>query len=507
MKIFKILSLVFLMVAMTNCTDFEMTEEPIGILSPEGFFKTESDVEAAIMGAIGRMATEPYYGRKLSLSIMLLGDMVDIGNRGTPSRRQQVNDFGMDENNGMVSSFWPRSYEIISAANSAINGADIVEMKEERRNELKAEAMFIRSYAYYHLVRLFSDIPYVGEFVSDPGSVASISKTPETEVYDYIIADLEFGIQHLAMEHPYNARNRISQGSARTMLASVYLTLGDYDKAYEHAKWVIDNAGALGYGLMDDYQDIFKADLSPGMKEHIFVVDFVGLTNGFDDLMGALTGIRGSDTQGWGVAVPSQAVYDTWDSNDYRKKVAFDDSTAIGGVQTAYTDFTDEKRPHIAKYTRFSGTSEVNSRRSDQNYIGFRYAEVLLIAAEALGEINNGPTTESLGYINQIRERARNWAGTMTAFPADYTMADFAGKDDFIDAVLDERRLELSFEFKRWYDIKRRDLGTEVFTGLGSLEPHSNFDPGIHYLMPLPAVDLSINPNLRPQNPGYGSDE
>ncbi len=507
MKIFKILSLVFLMVAMTNCTDFEMNEEPIGVLSPEGFFRTEGDVEAAIMGATGRMATEAYFGRKLTLSIMLLSDMVDIGNRGTPPRRIQVNDFAIDENNGMISAFWPRSYEIISAANSAINGADIVSMTDERRNELKGEAMFIRAYTYYHLVRLFSDIPYIGEFVSDPSSVESISKTPESEVYEHIIDDLEFGIQHLPMQHPNNARNRISQGSARTMLASVYLTLGDYDNAYDHAKWVIDNAGSLGYGLMDDYQDVFNATLSPGMQEHIFVVDFVGQTSGFDDLMGPLTGIRGSDMQGWGVAVPSQAVYDTWDSNDYRKKVAFDDSTAIGGVQTAYTDFSDEKRPHIAKYTRLPGDADLNNRYTDHNYLGFRYAEVLLIAAEALGEINNGPTTEALGYINQIRERARNWNGTITTFPADYVMSDFTGKDDFIDAVLDERRLELSFEFKRWYDIKRRDIGVEVFTGSGSLEPHPEFDPGIHYLMPLPANDLSINPNLRPQNPGYGSDE
>ncbi len=71
------------------------------------------------------------------------------------------------------------------------------------------------------------------------------------------------------------------------------------------------------------------------------------------------------------------------------------------------------------------------------------------------------------------------------------------------DLILDERRLELAFEYKRWYDIKRRDLGDRVFKGANSLEPHANFDKNRDYLMPLPRLELQINPNLAPQNPGY----
>ena len=114
-----------LVLLVISCTDLE--EEPVGILSPNGFFRTPADVEAAIFGAYGRMASESYYGRKLTLSLQLLGDMCDIGDRGTPARRQEINDFTAESNNGMVSEFWPRSYEIISAANSAIAGADLLE--------------------------------------------------------------------------------------------------------------------------------------------------------------------------------------------------------------------------------------------------------------------------------------------------------------------------------------------------------------------------------------------
>ena len=103
MRNIKLFGILFIIAAMVGCTDLE--EDPVGVLAPQGFFKSESDVEAAIFGAYGRIASERLYGRKLSLSIQLLSDMCDIGNRGTPSRRQQVNDFGMDANNGMITAF------------------------------------------------------------------------------------------------------------------------------------------------------------------------------------------------------------------------------------------------------------------------------------------------------------------------------------------------------------------------------------------------------------------
>jgi hypothetical protein len=112
----------------------------------------------------------------------------------------------------------------------------------------------------------------------------------------------------------------------------------------------------------------------------------------------------------------------------------------------------------------------------------------------------NGPTSEALGYVNQVRARARNWAGSQTDFPVNVPSG--ISKDHFRELVLDERRLELSFEFKRWWDIKRRQMGDEVFKGPNSLEPHDNFNAN-QYLLPLPQDELDRNPNLLPQNPGY----
>ena len=142
--------------------------------------------------------------------------------------------------------------------------------------------------------------------------------------------------------------------------------------------------------------------------------------------------------------------------------------------------------------------SNTNGRDSHSNYQMMRYAEVLLIAAEAAVEL--GRTGEADQYINMIRARARNGNGTGTpsTVPADISGAT-------VDDVLEERRLELAFEHKRWYDIVRRRLGDEVFGPNGfetELQGTKNFDPSRDYLLPIPPFEITNNPNLT-QNLGY----
>jgi len=489
--------------SLVACANLE--EKPVGLLAPESLFNTPRDVEVAIFGAYGWLGTERLYGRQFVTAIMLRSDMVDIGDRGTPAERQQVNDFNMDDNNGMVSTFWPVWYQVVSAANAAIAGAESLGAAESDINPLIAEARFIRAFSYYHLVRNFGDIPYIDYFINDPESVKSISKTSQAEVYEKITADLEFAKEWLPDTQRNGVRSRASKGTAASYLASVFLTLENYQRAYDEAKWVIDNKDRFGYALEADFQDLYRAELADNLKETIFTIDFLGQQSGSgganDDIMAAMTGIRGADELGWSVTVPSMQVYNTWDARDYRKKVSFADSALVEGVMQPYTVFQNTQRPHIAKYRRYPGNSNAEGRYSDHNYICFRYAEVLLIAAEALAEVNGGPNAESIGYMNQIRARARNWAGRQTSFPEDVSPG--MGKDEFIELVLEERRLELAFEFKRWYDIQRRKLGEKVFKGPYALEPHANFDANRDYLMPLPRVELDVNPNLAPQNPGY----
>lgn len=507
----KTMAVAVIMLGMVGCSDLE--EEPVGLLAPESFFKSAADVETSLRGAYGLIASEEYYGRKLVLTLQLRGDMCDIGDRNTPARRQQVNDFNMDGNNGMVTALWPRSYQIISAANATVKGAELIGMEDAKVKGLVAEARFVRAFTYYHLVRLFGDIPYIDYFIDDPGAVKEISKTPEAEVYQGIVSDLEYAVQNLPDSHEGGIRSRPTKATAAAYLSSVHLTLENWQEAYDNAKWVIDNKAQFGLALMDDFAELFDGSKADGLKEHLFSVDFLANVNAGSvntDWMGPITGIRSfqgvtpnATNEGWSVSVPALEVYSSWDERDYRREVSMIDSGYVSGEYVGYDKFAPNhgsSRPHIGKYYHNCGGSRGDCGVSDNNYVAFRYAEVLLIASEALNELD-GSEAEILGYLNEIRARARNWAGTQQSFPAD--VAPGMSKDALRDLILEERRLELAFEFKRWYDIKRRNLGDKVFKQIGSLEPHNNFDAARDYYLPLPQDELDRNENLKPQNVGY----
>jgi len=502
---------------LTICACYDLDEDPRNVLNPEFFFETPDNVEMAVLGTYGLITSEKLYGRKLTLSLQLRSDMCDIGNKGS-ERRVQVNEFTLDAQNGMVAEIWPQAYKVIGAANAAIYGAESLSSDHpewiETLDVLKAEARFVRAFTYYHLVRLFGNIPYIDFYVSNPDLVKDMSQSTSQEVYDGIISDLKYARTYLPNKYPSNTRARATKGTAAAYLASVYLTLGSesgdqvsFEKAYNEAKYVIDSSSLFGYGLMDDFKDLFDGSNADGLKEHILVFDFLANVQGTgsqnEDFIVPVNGIIGIERDGWSVSVPSIEVYDNWDALDYRKKISFDDFVIDSNGDTIWYDsYEVVQRPHIAKYSRF-GNGENIGARSDNNYVGMRYAEVLLIAAEAGNEVN-GPVQETIDLLNKVRERARNWNGTLVDFPADIELG--ITKEELRILILEERRLELAFEFKRWYDIKRRRLENygdlRVFTDtITSLEPHVKFTDR-DYLFPLPQDELDRNPNLT-QNPGY----
>ena len=148
-------------VVLFSCTDLE--EEPVGLLAPDGFFQTTADIQTAANAAIGHMIHEDFWGRKMSLTIMLRGDMVDIGDPTTSTRRIEHNDFNVPTDNGMIDGYWLRTYQIVAAANQAIIGAQDVEVEDAIKNPVTAQAHFSRAFTYFHLVRQFGDIPFIDE--------------------------------------------------------------------------------------------------------------------------------------------------------------------------------------------------------------------------------------------------------------------------------------------------------------------------------------------------------
>jgi starch-binding outer membrane protein, SusD/RagB family len=499
-KIVSSIIIIFAAFAYMGCTELE--EKPKGLMAPEGFFKTPGDVNAAIYGAYAEWVTTQVE-KEFFLALMLRGDMVDIGDRNTAGDRVALNDFKMDANNAMIARSWERLYQSISAANTAIKAAREISADEEVKNELEAKARFIRAYTYFHLVRCFGDVPYLDAPVESAGVLDAVTRTPESEIYQNIIDDLIFAKDHLPAKYSPEMRNIGTRGSAATALAEVYLTLNRFAEAADEARFVINNAGEFNYRLEQNYQDLYNADVAGSLKEPIFTYELKNTLNSGSynqkDGMINLTRIRDLAPRSLSVNVPSLKVYQSWDDRDYRKKVSFEDSVMINGVKTALTDANIRvPRPHIAKYFRYPGPQEAgDDRSSDHRYSLYRYADVLLFAAEAIAE-SEGATAEAIGYVNQIRERARFNGTTVTDFPADVEAG--ISNEDFIEVVREERRLEFAFEFKRWYDIKRWGTLAEAFTLPKSFETH-DVDTGRDYLFPIPQTEIDVT-NFD-QNPGY----
>jgi len=486
---------------MVGCS--KLDEEPVGLLSPNGFFETVQDIQIAVDGSLTHAINEEIWGRKLSIALLLRSDMVKV--QSSQTRRVEMDMLTISGNNEMVYDPWIRMYLGIAAANNAIAGAEDIDADPELKNPVVAQAYFARAFYYFHLVRLFGDIPYIDENTTSEEAF-TISLTPEAQVYEKILADLEYAKEWL----PETVASRAipSKAAASSYIALVHLTMGDYQNAWNESKEVIDNAGTYQLALDPDFQALFDANRIDASLEPIFALDYndVEAADNAYDQTAPMTGIRGDDDdQGWSVAVPTYNVYLSFDTLDYRTRVSFQTQVTINDSTVDYHSFDISGHehaanwPYIAKYTRYPGPyARSNKRATSHNYSMLRYAEVLLIAAEAAVEL--GDQASASMYINEVRARARQGGQSTNGGYAEETIAPSDVPADLgavtVADVLEERRIELAFEGKRWYDIKRRQLGDEVYSASGYEGAKPDWNAAVDYDTPIPDEEIERNPNL-----------
>jgi hypothetical protein len=332
--------------------------------------------------------------------------------------------------------------------------------------------------------------------------------SPAVEIYALIIQDLQEAEQVLPVSNNIPNSNRATRGAAKILLGKVYLTMHEYQSCVDKLAEVINNEGTYGYGLHEDFADNWKIETENGM-EMVFTVEFMhdpgngnvsmrlqGPRTAFDDPEGTLGLVRRGDEA-------DLATLDLWSQylpEDERREatVTYNLVNVLdGSVHTA-------KRPLFVKYWEHG---EVDNANSDNNVHILRYSDALLMYAEALNEV--GRTNDAYAYLNRVRERAFN-----------STDQNYSGlsADQFRDAVLQERRLELAIEGHRWFDLVRTGrlietmknhavVESELSLALG--EPNTDAILGIgqnikDYMvrMPIPQKEIDINPELT-QNPGY----
>lgn len=472
-----------------SCKKF-LTEDPKNVVAVTNFYKTEQDAIFAVnaiyawLNSISSGSFAGVYLNSFWVTAGLASDEMNNKEIFSPFYDQTAT-FTYSSQNNALQEIWYTHYKTITLANIAIERIPLIQMDATLRTRLVNEAKFLRGMLYFDMVRMFGNIPLVlkeTEPLTPP--IASAD-----DIYAQIISDLT-DAEALPLSYPPgDGRGRATSGAAKSMLAKVYLTRGEYDKCVEKCKEVI-NSGE--YALWDDFADVFKLS-SRGGKEAIFSVGFgdaggaiifweLGQFN-VRLLPPALSAEGVENAQGW--QVPTQNLYDSYDPNDRRKTVTF--VTEVHNPDNTITTIS----PYIQKYWDREAEPKANGTAND--YPVIRYADVLLMMAEASNELGN--MEDAYTYINMVRKRARfDGAVYRNALP-DYTNLS---KEEFRAAVLQERRWEFVAEGQRWFDLVRtHTLETLVPIAKPGVVPQAK-----HYLFPLPQRELDLNPNLV-QNPGY----
>jgi hypothetical protein len=403
---------------------------------------------------------------------------------GTPDL-DQLATFSQSAQNNSLLETWQMHYKTITIANIAIERIPGISMDATLRTRLVNEAKFLRALMYFDLVRMFGDVPLVTREEED----LKPPRAPAADVYDLVISDLT-AAEALPASYPAgNGKGRATSGAAKSILSKVYLTRKEYDKAAAKAMEVISSNQ---YQLWEDFADVFKLTSRNG-KEAIFSVGFgdgggaisfweVGQFN-VRLLPRELTEEGVENSQGW--QIPTLHLYNSYESEDRRRAVTF--VTEVHNKNGTTTQI----RPYIQKY--WDRLAEPKANGSFNDFPVIRYADVLLIYAEAANE--SGNTAAAHEYINKVRKRARfNGTTELNVLP------DYVGltQEQFRDAVLKERRMEFVAEGQRWFDLVR--TGT-----LQTLVPLAK--PGVvpqekHYLLPIPQRERDLNDQLT-QNEGY----
>jgi len=472
-----------------SCGDEFLEKAPKGELTSENFFKDAAQAEQSVNAIYAHLRNFNVHVFSYIGITDIASDDADKGSvPGDAGFLQDINDFTFDANNGAVNGIWSGYYQGVFRANQVLANVPKIEMNEELKIRLLGEARFLRAYYYFFLVRTYGDIPLIDRPLN-PDEYRQV-RVPAAQIYDFIEEDLKFAIANLPEKSEYSASDlgRATSGAAKAYLAKVHLFQNDFASAFQLAQEVI-NSGE--YELYPNYEAIFRRE-GEHSSESIFEVSTVGLEQGGgSSQFNEVQGIRGNPNNGWGFNNPSNNLVAAFEENDPRLG-----ATVIFNGDTLSTGEVVKADPNMGAGAKFSKKAWVPERppigfgNSGANIRLFRYADLLLIAAEAANELGN--STAALMYLNQVRERARQ--GDEDILP-DVTITT---QSQLRMAIWQERRVELAMEQHRYFDLVRQGQAQAVFKKLDI-----NWIPGKHEIFPIPQSEIDISGGLLTQNQGY----
>ncbi len=379
-----------------------------------------------------------------------------------------------------TSEIFAANYEGINRCNQALSIIPQLDKADPAlRARLLGEAKFLRAFMYFTLVKTYGGVPII-DHLPNPSSeedrVMQLTRKSSAEVYAYIESDLNDAIAVLPNKSEYAAseKGRASKGAAYALLAKINL----YQKNWQK---VVDNCNLVtGYAIVSDYASMYKL-AGENDAESIFEIQGTGSVpakgiSGYSNTQGA----RGAGGWGWGFNTPSQSLVNAYEAGDVRKNatIIFAGTTLYDGRVVPLT--VENPRYNYKAYS----SAFTDGWETDVNIKYLRYAEVLLMKAEALNELNQTPAAILL--LNQIRTRAG--LGNTTA----------VSQGDVKTAIWKERRVEMAFEHDRFFDLVRTGQAVAAFAIDGK-----TFVAGKHELFPLPQAFINQAGGLSAQNPNY----
>ena len=516
----------------------KLDEIPPGILNPATYFETQEDALTALTGVYAGHygGAQRYYLKSWIIVVDIGSDDMGDGFGGIADRKE-MDRFKFDTQFGDFYWVWWSAYLIINRAGNVIENVALMPDNAFDSPELKkriiAEARFLRAQNYFNLVRLFGDVVFHGDsYVSDPVGDADQPRTDIVVIYDFIVDELIKAEQDL-WDREVTEKGRATRGAAQAFLSKVYLTMagwrldaktgnmveGDPSNWSKAAEWAKKCMDEHHYDLMTNYREVFPAheddyDLYENNKEHIFFVNCTEANNWFETKL--YWGPRLANGEGgYSSFIGEKELIYSFEPGDLRDDVVnlyyvideLEEEQPLDESNASYW-WPGMNFPHINKYLPDEDKYDFppSGNASGTNYPLFRFAEVLLIYAEAVNEAN-GPTAEATEAYNRIRRRAglSEWPNVNDLDGNPYPN----NQDGFRRAIRQERRWELCYEGKRLFDLRRWGNLVETFKARANVANPTPQDliraqnvQEKHNLYPIPYQEIQKDPSLT-QNPGF----
>lgn len=464
MKKYIYIFLVIIVTGFAGCKKDYLKLQPTDTQNAANFFKTADQFKQAINGAYAPL--QGLYNGSFWMLAEMRSDNTSYeydpyDRSGT--QKEEIDEFREINNNEYVEAFFNAGYTGIGRCNVIIGRLPAANLGATVADPIAGQALFLRAFNYFNLVRMFGSVPLVLTEVQSVGDAYNIAKkAPVDAIYASIIADATAAIAKLPVKYASDAdKGRVTKGTAETMLAEVYMTQHKFDLAIPLLRTVI---ASNNYSLNANYADNFDITKKNG-PESIFEIQYMEGPNGlgsdfidqfipWDYYDSNVTGfeIQNGALNGWNI--PTHDLMNAYEDGDNRR-----DASVIAFTSAEFGN----DLPFIKKYQSIAAVQGITAN----DFPVYRYADVYLMLAESLNEQGFAGGSDAFKYLNQVRERAGLADKTVANEDAALSVPN---QEAFRAAIAHERQIELAFENHRWFDLLRTGKAMQVMTAHAASE-------------------------------------